>query len=235
MPSVSTVSGRVSTNSSGRSTALAKPSSSAATTNEPVSAKRRPLNTWLATHSESEVMAHWMKKLGSESSMAGFRIRTNVHHTQPCRFQPLRAASLPGSAHRDLGAHFAALVGGSVYVGVPLARQQVGSLGRCQGGTAFDGAGVARKRDDHAGIAAWRGRAMEVGGCGGAAQAREADLPGQHLGAFVKTRLDCAGAGGVHRRHFAGAAEAATQHHGVAVACGKSAAACKGEGQSGSQ
>ena len=64
------VSGSVSTISSGRSTALANPSSSAETISDEVLEKRMPLNTWLATHKDSAVMPHCMKKPVKLASMA---------------------------------------------------------------------------------------------------------------------------------------------------------------------
>ena len=57
-PSVTKVSGKVRTTSSGRSRALAKPSSKAEMISDEVLEKRMPLNSRLATHRENEVMAH---------------------------------------------------------------------------------------------------------------------------------------------------------------------------------
>ena len=61
-PKVSSVSGRVSTISSGLTTALAKPSRSAETISADVLSNRIPLKMWLATHSERAVMAQCSRK-----------------------------------------------------------------------------------------------------------------------------------------------------------------------------
>ena len=59
---MTSVSGSVKNTSSGRTTALASPSSKADTTSVPTLSKRRPLNTWLATHRPKAVMAQWRRK-----------------------------------------------------------------------------------------------------------------------------------------------------------------------------
>ncbi len=61
-PKVSSVSGRVSTISSGLTMALANPSSKAETTSAPVLAKLMPLKMWLATQSDKAVMVQWIRK-----------------------------------------------------------------------------------------------------------------------------------------------------------------------------
>ena len=69
-PSVTSVKGRVRKTSSGRSTALAKPRSSAETISDEVLEKRIPVNTRLATHRHKEVMPHWMKNPARLSNMS---------------------------------------------------------------------------------------------------------------------------------------------------------------------
>lgn len=60
-PSVRSVSGKVSTSSRGRSTALAKPRSRAEMSSDERLEKRMPSKTRLATQSENAVMPQWMK------------------------------------------------------------------------------------------------------------------------------------------------------------------------------
>ena len=68
-PSVSSVSGRVRKTSSGRRTALAKPSSRAATISAEVPEKRMPLKTRLAPHRERAVIVQLMKNPASLSNL----------------------------------------------------------------------------------------------------------------------------------------------------------------------
>ena len=81
-PKETSVSGKVSTTSKGRTTALASPSSSAAITSAAVLPNRRPLNRWLATHSDSAVMAQCSRNGGRLSNMGMVRSQKKVRYAE---------------------------------------------------------------------------------------------------------------------------------------------------------